>query len=438
MPASVILRAAPYCRLSKDDEQIGESTSIETQRLMLARFCNDNHLAIVDYYVDDGFSGLTFKRPDFLRLMEDIEAGMIDVVITKDLSRLGRDYIMTGYLTDIYFSKAGIRYIAIDDGIDTLRESNDIAPFKNIMNDMYAKDISRKIKSAKRQRAYKGMHISAQAPYGYQANPDNRSKLMVDREAADVVRLIFAKASEHKTLSTIAAELAEMKIVIPAVYKAKNGETRFKAHLHKSPEEQYSWNTCTIAKILHDPVYIGHMVNHKYEVVSYKTKELRRVPVEERIVVENTHEAIIDPELFYQVQTILKSRSRIHRHEFDNWLQGKVFCADCQKPLSLMIRDLNGRKRAVLRCIHSYKHPDECTGYRVFDYDLLLQKVYEKIIAENPEPNAPPELTKSLIRHRVDRILIGKRQADGGQSVEITLLDKNKQNRNRLFPWEWY
>ena len=147
---------ALYCRLSKDNEQIGESTSIETQRLMLTRFCQENELAIVDYYVDDGFSGLSYDRPDFLRLIDDIEAGLIDLVITKDLSRLGRDYIMTGYLTDIYFSRMGVRYIAIDDGIDTQRGNNDIAPFKNIMNDMYAKDISRKIKSAKRQRAYRG------------------------------------------------------------------------------------------------------------------------------------------------------------------------------------------------------------------------------------------------------------------------------------------
>ena len=131
---------------------------------MLNRFCQVNQLAIVDYYVDDGFSGLSYDRPDFLRLIDDIEAGLIDLVITKDLSRLGRDYIMTGYLMDIYFSRMGVRYIAIDDGIDTQRDNNDIAPFKNIMNDMYAKDISRKIKSAKRQRAYRGMYISAQAP----------------------------------------------------------------------------------------------------------------------------------------------------------------------------------------------------------------------------------------------------------------------------------
>ena len=285
-------RTALYCRLSKDDEQIGESTSIETQRLMLTRFCHENQLAIVDYYVDDGFSGLTYDRPDFLRLIDDIETGLIDLIITKDLSRLGRDYIMTGYLADIYFSRMGVRYIAIDDGIDTQRANNDIAQFKNIMNDMYAKDISRKIKSAKRQRAYRGMYITAQTPYGYKVDPQDHNHLVIDDEVVNVVRLFFDLALAGNTLSAIAKELKCKKIINPAVYKAQQGDTRFSAYLNKDANEQITWNTCTLAKMLHDPVYIGHMVNHKCEVVSYKTKERRRVPKEEQIVVENTHEAI--------------------------------------------------------------------------------------------------------------------------------------------------
>ena len=245
---------------------------------MLNRFCHENQLAIVDYYVDDGFSGLSYDRPDFLRLIDDIEAGLIDLVVTKDLSRLGRDYIMTGYLTDIYFSRMGVRYIAIDDGIDTQRGNNDIAPFKNIMNDMYAKDISRKIKSAKRQRAYRGMYIAAQTPYGYKIDPQNHNHLIIDKAVADVVRLFFNLALAGKTLSAIAEELKAKKIINPAVYKAQQGDTRFAAYLNKDTDEQTTWNTCTLAKMLHAPVYIGHMVNHKCEVVSYKTKERRRVP----------------------------------------------------------------------------------------------------------------------------------------------------------------
>ena len=422
-------RTALYCRLSKDDEQIGESTSIETQRLMLTRFCQENQLAIVDYYVDDGFSGLSYDRPDFLRLIDDIEAGMIDLVVTKDLSRLGRDYIMTGYLTDIYFSRMGVRYIAIDDGIDTQRGNNDIAPFKNIMNDMYAKDISRKIKSAKRQRAYRGMYIAAQTPYGYKVDPQDHNHLVIDEAVADIVRLIFDLALAGKTLSDIAEELKIKKIINPAVYKAQQGDTRFAAYLNKDTNEQINWNTCTLAKMLHDPVYIGHMVNHKCEVVSYKTKERRRVPKEEQIVVENTHEAIIDAGVFARVQEILGSRAHVHRHEFDNWLQGKVYCADCQKPMTLHIKVSKQTKRPIFRCIHSYKYPEECNGYRAMDYDRVLRLAYDKIVAECSNPVDAPELTKTLVRQRVDKVLVGKRQKDGSQEVQVLLNDPKKRKR---------
>ena len=396
---------------------------------MLTRFCQENQLAIVDYYVDDGFSGLSYERPDFLRLIDDIEAGLIDLVVTKDLSRLGRDYIMTGYLTDIYFSRMGVRYIAIDDGIDTQRANNDIAPFKNIMNDMYAKDISRKIKSAKRQRAYRGMYIAAQAPYGYKVDPQDHNHLVIDESVADIVRLFFDLALAGKTLSAIAEVLKNKKLINPAVYKAQQGDTRFASYLNKDADEQTTWNTCTLAKMLHDPVYIGHMVNHKYEVVSYKTKERRRVPKEEQIVVENTHEAIIDADVFARVQEILGSRAHVRRHEFDDWLQGKVYCADCQKTMTLQIKVHKQNLRPIFRCIHSYKYPDECNGYRAIDYDKALNVVYDKIVAESPPPAETPELTKTLVRQRVDKVLVGKRQKDGSQEVQVLLNDPKKRKR---------
>ena len=163
----IIYNAALYCRLSKDDEQAGESVSIGTQKMILEKFCKEHDFRIFDVYVDDGFSGLNFERPEFQRMLKDIEDGKINLVITKDLSRLGRDYIQTGYYTEVYFQQKQVRYIAVNDGIDTNRDDNDIAPFKNILNDMYAKDLSRKVKVAKRQRAYKGLFISAQTPYGY-------------------------------------------------------------------------------------------------------------------------------------------------------------------------------------------------------------------------------------------------------------------------------
>ena len=188
----IVYMAALYCRLSKDDEQIGESVSIETQKLILEDYCEQNGIQIYDIYVDDGFSGLNFQRPEFMRLLDDIKKGRVNLVITKDLSRLGRDYIQTGYYTEIFFSKYRVRYIAVNDGIDTEKDDNDIAPFKNILNDMYAKDISKKIKSAKYQRACKGYYISAQAPYGYKVDPLNHNHLIIDEYAAATVKEIFS------------------------------------------------------------------------------------------------------------------------------------------------------------------------------------------------------------------------------------------------------
>lgn len=198
-----IYSTAVYCRLSKDDEQAGESVSIETQKMMLENFCHERGFPIYAIYADDGYSGLNFNRPAFTRLLEDIDNGKVNLVITKDLSRLGRDYIQTGYYTDVYFSRKRVRYIAVNDGIDTNRDDNDIAPFKNILNDMCAKDLSRKVKSAKRQRAYKGYYISAQAPYGYKVDSTNRNRLIVDEEAAAVVKEIFCLSLAGNSLSQI-------------------------------------------------------------------------------------------------------------------------------------------------------------------------------------------------------------------------------------------
>ena len=187
MIESVFYNVGIYCRLSLDDGSVGESGSIQTQKMMLEKYCKDNHYTIKEIYIDDGVSGLTFNRSGFQRMLKDIEAGKINMVITKDLSRLGRDYLQTGYYTEQYFPLHNVRYIAINDGIDTLLDNNDIAPFKNILNDMYAKDLSRKVKSAKRQRALNGLFISAQTPYGYIKDPTNKNHLIVDEDVRHIV-----------------------------------------------------------------------------------------------------------------------------------------------------------------------------------------------------------------------------------------------------------
>lgn len=375
----MLFTTAIYCRLSKDDEQVGESVSIETQKMMLVDYCMQHGYHIHDVYVDDGFSGLNFNRPAFKRLLDDIEEGKINLVITKDLSRLGRDYIQTGYFTDVYFNKKRVRYIAVNDGIDTLRDDNDIAPFKNILNDMYAKDLSRKIKVAKQQRAMKGYYISAQPPFGYKQNPNDRNRLIVDEEAAAVVKTIFELAAQGHSFSAISRKLKEMKIITPAAYKVKNGDTRFIRYLN-SESSLTTWSYETVRTILLDSVYKGDMVNHKTEIINYKTKESVSLPREEYIVVSGQHEAIIEPEMFDNVQKILQSRRYNKRHDFENIFNQMVFCSECGTPMILISKkNRRGEKQPLFKCFNHYNNPEECTHYHAVLYDDLYDEVLKSI-----------------------------------------------------------
>ena len=292
---------AIYCRLSKDDDQKGESVSIGTQKSMLTDYCVEHGFEVYDTYVDDGYSGTNFDRPAFQRLLTDIDNEQVNMVITKDLSRLGRDYIMTGYYSEIYFPSRGVRYIALGDNYDSDKLENDIAPFKNILNDMYARDISRKIKTAKRQRAKNGLFIGSQPPYGYRQKSDNKNQLEIDGEAAEIVQLIYTLALQGWGTVKIANELKARRILNPGSYKYEHGDTKFAQYYEDEPEHRFVWSPVTIRGILKDQVYLGHLVNLKTESVNYKTKTRRPVSPDEWIIRQNTHEAIISREDFDKV-----------------------------------------------------------------------------------------------------------------------------------------
>jgi site-specific DNA recombinase len=374
-----IYNTAIYCRLSKDDEQAGESISIGTQKSMLESYCREQGFLVYDYYVDDGYSGLNFNRPGFERMLNDIDNGKVNLVITKDLSRLGRDYIQTGYYTEVYFSRKHVRYIALNDRFDSMRDDNDIAPFKNILNDMYAKDLSRKVKAAKRQRAKNGYYISAQAPYGYKPNPDNRNQLVVDEEAAKVVRKIFALALSGYGAVKIAKALKAERIINPSAYKAKNSDTRFSRYNdNQNPDKVYEWCYATIQIILQDRVYTGDMVNHKCEIVNYKTKERQTLPKEQFIIVPNTHEPIVSRNDFEQVQMLIKSRPSPSVYEAENLFRGVLVCSECGHSLSMAHRR---DKKTYYRCMHHYRNPEVCLHTHAIFYDDLYKAVLERIRA---------------------------------------------------------
>ena len=408
--------------------------------MMLSQFCKENWFGIFDYYIDDGFSGLNFQRPGFQKLLEDIESGKIDTVITKDLSRLGRDYIQTGYYIDIYFKEHNVRYIAMNDNIDTMRDDNDIAPFKNILNDMYAHDLSRKVKAAKKQRAMKGYFISGQAPYGYRIDPENSNHLIIDSAVSPYVQKIFQLADEGNTMRGIARIMMDEDILSPGAYKAKNGDMRFERYIRGKVNE---WCVSTVIQMLKDPVYIGSIVNHKDEVKNYKTKARRAVPKEEWIIVENMHEPIISRELFDRVQVIIDSKSHPRRHLFENVLDGYVFCGECGHRMTQATRNNKSGKRYLLRCMNHFSHPEECKRNHSIYYDDLIEQVQSDIethlqFVGGEKMNA---LTRSMVLQWIDYIDVGNGdQEDSGSRNHVTVhyREPDKQKRRERNPYGFY
>ena len=392
--------------------------------------------------MDDGFSGLNFNRPGFQKLLSDIDRGSICTVITKDLSRLGRDYIQTGYYIDMYFKERNVRYIAVNDNVDTDQGESDMTPFRNILNDMYAHDLSRKIKSAKRQRALKGLYISSQAPYGYKPDPQNRNHLVIDPEAADQVRKIFSLAIEGKTLREIAANMTADHIATPSVYKAVHGDTRFDRFMGKE-----EWNYGTVSKILQDQTYIGNIVNHKTEIKNYKTKQCKKIPLNDRIVVENTHDPIISQEVFNQVQSILTSRSKPHRHDFENVLEEFVICGECGQNMTQATKKRKNGTRYLLRCTNHFAYPDQCQYNHAIYYDELIHIVWENLQNHIINVGKPPldtdSLTRSQVLQWIEYIEIGSPpyELDHNRNQVIihykdTERGPKRRKKKYLMPWE--
>lgn len=373
-------RAAIYCRFSKDDGNQGDSSSIQTQKLMLENYCKEQDFQIYDFYVDDGYTGLNFDRPDFQRLLNDIDNKLVNLVITKDLSRLGRDYLQTGYYTEIYFQAKKIRYIALNDNIDTGKGESDIAPFRNILNDMYSKDLSRKVKSSKKQRALQGMYASGQPPFGYKPNPHNKHQLIIDEKAAEVVRRIFALALEGKGVTLIRRTLAQEGAITPSVHKLDNGDVRFE----KTDNVIHKWCSYSVNNVLKNIVYVGDLESHKYEVENYKTKKIIKVPHEKRIIVPNTHEAIISREDFERVQQLLAAKRRVRKTTHENIFKSIIFCGVCNHRLCFADvahkrKDGTFRYERTYKCIHHYEKPDECPENVFIHYDDLKKVVAERI-----------------------------------------------------------
>lgn len=322
-----------YIRLSREDGDKQESESIGNQRKILQRYVKENNLCLVKEYVDDGISGTTFDRPSFNQLLQDIENKTIDMVITKDLSRLGRDYIKTGFYLEDYFPKNNIRYVAITDGIDTYIDStnNDITPFKAIMNDMYAKDISKKIRSVLKEKQKQGEYMCSIPAYGYKRHPTIKNKLIVDEQVRDIVGKIFDMYSNGHGSVEIVNFLNNNKYLSPTGYR----KTGLVLDENKT---NYNWNEVTLCNMLKNEVYIGNTVQNKRSIISYKVKKFRTVDKEEHIRVENTHEAIIDRDTFDKVQCIIEKRGTNTKLKYDYLLRGLLYCYHCKRKLQIVLK----------------------------------------------------------------------------------------------------
>ena len=319
---------ALYERLSRDDEQIGDSNSIVNQKAMLESYAAQRGFTNISHYTDDGWSGANFERPSWKQLVADIEAGKVGCVIAKDMSRVGRDYLQTGFYTEVLFRQHGVRFIAISNGVDSEDQSTgEFAPFINIMSEWYVRDCSRKQKAQYQIRGKSGKPVTNTIPYGFKKDPDEKHHWLVDEEAADVVRRIFHLSAEGKGPQTIAKILMMDKVERPSYYLARQGRGTCQRKTDMS--RPYDWTGNTIADMLAKPEYMGHTVNFRAYKPSYKDKKMIKRPPEEWLIFENTHEAIVDKGTWELVQKLRGTPRRIDTLGEANPLTGLVFCADC-------------------------------------------------------------------------------------------------------------
>ena len=316
---------ALYCRLSRDDELSGESMSIQTQKAMLGQYAKEHGFTNCEYFVDDGYSGTNFNRPNFQRMLSLVEDDRVAVVCVKDLSRLGRNYLQTGLYTEVVFPEHGTRFIAINDNVDSDAGDNEFAPFRNILNEWYARDCSRKVRSSYRARAINGEYTGPFAPYGYRKDPADKHHLILD-EHAPVVRRMFRMALEGKSKYAIAKTLESEGIPTPQACALIRDGLFFSEERQRNP---CNWSVETVRVILSNPVYLGHMVGQKYTTRSYKDKRCIARPESEWVTVENTHEPLVDKATFDTVQERLKIKKPRRTHSPVNIYRGLLRCGEC-------------------------------------------------------------------------------------------------------------
>lgn len=369
---------ALYCRLSQEDEKKGDSDSIVNQRDMLTKYAKENGFCNAEVFVDDGYSGVSFNRPGFQSLLELMENGKVEALITKDLSRLGRNYLEVGQYTEIMFPRWNVRYIAINDNYDSLyTEGNELAPFKNLFNEWYARDTSKKIRAVLKAKAERGERIGTSVPYGYKRDPEHKGKLLINEETAPIVRRIFEMCAQGMGPKNIGNVLRDEKIFKPTFYRYQSDGYYGTV---TDTDVPYGWSSQTISKILRNEIYLGHTINCKTRVVSFKDKRTVEVPKNEQYRFENTHEAIIDQETWDAVQKVREGkRRRNNMGEIDKY-SGLLYCADCGSKLYFVRGKSITPETYNFICSRYRKHIGEqlCSAHRIREValdEIVLEEI---------------------------------------------------------------
>ena len=414
---------ALYCRLSRDDELQGDSNSIINQKAMLQKYADDNGFGNTQVFVDDGFSGTNFDRPDWQRLIALAEDGKIATVIVKDMSRLGRDYLKVGYYTEVFFPGVDIRFIAINNGVDSAnQQDSDFTPFLNIINEWYAKDTSKKIRAVFKAKGESGKPLCTNPPYGYLKDSEDKLRWIVDEVAADVVRKIFRLCIEGYGPTQIAKILAEEKIPVPTAHLRRLGINT----PARVPDDIYAWQARSVADILQKPEYLGHTVNFKTYKKSYKSKKKMWNDPSEWQIFENTHEAIIDEETFRIVQRIRDGRRKVTRMGEMPILSGMLFCADCGKKL-YQVRCTTMKQKEYMVCSTYRKVKGGCSSHQIQNETieaLLLDGIRSITAFAREHETEFVELVAKKCRADVDKTLRdSKRELEQAQA-RIKKLDE--------------
>lgn len=418
--ASMETQAAIYCRLSQDDGSLGESGSIQTQKAILTQYCQEHHMEIVDCYCDDGWSGTNFDRPAFQRMIGDIEAGRVNTVIVKDLSRFGREYAQMGLYIEHYFEEKGVRFLSLAENIDSSQGLNNLVlPFTNVINSLYARQASEKTKAAHRARAKNGMFLGSRAPYGYQKDPSDRHHLIVDPEAAEVVKEIFRMFADGIGYVRMTKILRERNILNPQAYFNQNNPDYYKhSDYWRKP---FDWHATSVRAILNNPVYLGKLTFGKTKTKGFFDK--RRVATEESdwIVVEHTHEPLVSQELWDTVHQMMKARRRENSSGHVQPFAGLVKCAGCGSSLNASYDKKKGKYTGFSCWVYKNYGKQRCTSHAIGWQTL------NRLVLEDIRCNA--QVAKLAAARYVGVLLRTKLEKEKGETVRAERELKKAEKR---------